>query len=137
VLDLDHPQSRYVFAAAHQLGLIQQFIKKMTYSSRRAELLASIEPAFVALRWLNDKHFGASAKTKASIEHLWQRLNEFAGEAVVAEGRNRCTSCGGELTVSEYPGLPTDRYCSPCYSRVAPALEAVESLEAGFGTVAI
>ncbi len=54
MLDLSHPKTPHVFAAARQLDLILEYLRKISYSDSQSRLfmIEVIRPRFVALRWL-------------------------------------------------------------------------------------
>ncbi len=72
MLDLSHPKTPQVFAAARQLDLILEYLRKISYSDSRSRLfmIEVIRPCFVALRWLNTNRFGQSPKIAANIDAL-------------------------------------------------------------------
>jgi hypothetical protein len=143
MLDLDHPQSAHVFAAARQEDLILDCCKVMTLSDAngRRRTLEIIRPAFAALRWLNRERFGNSEQIGAGIDQLEREAESLAALPVTGT-RDRwtatfrqCPACGSE------PNAPTQydprRYCSKCLDLVMAGLSRIRSLETGFGTDAI
>jgi hypothetical protein len=151
MLDLDHPLTPHVFAAARQLDLIGDYCKRITYadSKERLSLLEIIRPCFVALRWLNAQRFEGSPKIASGIDLLERQAEELArlvgGDVKWAGGElpAKCPVCGQPLTLhgiyEPWPGLkvPKERWCSPCLELVIPALMRIGSSEEGFGTHAI
>ena len=51
MLDLDHPQSAYVFAASNELDTIRSYFSSMSWSDSKSRLSAVeiVRPCFVAL----------------------------------------------------------------------------------------
>ncbi|MDY3555565.1 hypothetical protein R5W24_004708 [Gemmata sp. JC717] len=151
MLDLDHPQSRHVFAASQQLDLILDYLKRITYvgSKERLALLEIIRPCFAALRWLQAQRFAGESRIAAGIDELEQaaeqlaRLRDSRAEWLGGELPTDCPVCRQPLTTygvyEPRPGLkvPKERWCSPCLEVAMPALQRVQSSHEGFGTDAI
>lgn len=151
MLDLDHPQTPHVFAAARQLDLILDYCKRISYadSKERLFMLEIIRPCFAALRWLQTQRFADEPQIAASINELKRQVQALAqlgtGKAKQVGGDlpTKCPVCGERLTLygvyEPHPGLkvPRERWCDPCLDIIMPALMRVESSNAGFGTDAI
>ena len=143
MLDLHHPQTPHVFAAARQEDLILDYCKRITLSDAagRRFMLEVMRPAFVALRWLNQERFGNSPEITSGIDQLEHEVHVLVN--LPASGTRdrwsamfvRCPACGSEpRSPDEYDPV---RYCSECLNMVMPGLERVRSWETGFGTDAI
>jgi len=151
MLDLDHPLTPHVFAASRQLDLIQDYCNRISYadSKGRLDMLAIIRPCFVALRWLQARHFADRPHIAARIDELERKVERLAllggGKASWPGGElpSKCPVCGKALTLfgvyEPRPGLkvPKERWCSACLEVVMLAMERMRSSEAGFGTEAI
>lgn len=152
MLDLDHPQTPHVFAAFRQLGLIHDYLKRISYADRkeRLHLLEIIRPCFAALRWLQSHRFTNEPHIAAAIDELEVAAGQLAR---LADGRaeysademppSQCPVCRQPLTTyGEYepePGLkvPKERWCSPCLEVAMPAFQRLMDSHEGFGTDAI
>lgn len=145
MLDLDHPQTPHVFAAARQMDLILGCAQQMTAATgrHRNNLLEIARPCFAALRWLATNHFENSAAILDSIDDLQRALESLAALSTT-QGRtdsNTCPACGQHLAERAHhtsEGRPGKRqWCSGCLALVAPACQRLEASESGFGTWAI
>jgi hypothetical protein len=147
VLDLDHPMSQHIFAAARPEDAILMAARHMTAASRedRARLQAGCAPAFAELRRLSRDHFADCTAIPAAINGLEQALAQLAASGTVATGPRaefKCPDCGGDLYRCDQYGFPmkvkpTEIYCSPCLDVIMPFLEILRGCEHGFGTDAI
>ncbi len=106
MLDLNHPQTEHVFAAARLEDAVLEFAKRIVSAqpSERPELLASCQQSIDAMRRLNSERFGSSASIASAIDELHAALRSLAASA------------------------------SPHLSIVHPAFTRLES-DDGFGTV--
>jgi hypothetical protein len=142
MLNRNNPRSAHIIAASNQLGFILTFAKNMTLATgkQRSDLYLIVEPAFAALRWLNEHRFENSTKIANRISYLQMMLRQLAdmGHEVTLEpatGRKECPVCGSEVTLgSEYS---PQSYCSTCLHTVMPAYRELGSAKDGFGTVSI
>jgi hypothetical protein len=108
VLDLNHPKTPHVFAAARQLDLILGYLKKISYSDSRGRffMMEVIRPCFAALRWLNTNRFEQSPKIAANIDALEERaerLSQLGEGKLVQTGPEppaRCPVCDTPLTTT-------------------------------------
>lgn len=151
MLDLDHPSSAHVAAAANQMGFILTFAKNMTLSTGkcRADLYLIVEPAFAALRWLNENRFENAPRIAHRISNLQMLLKQLADmlhdeTLEPPDGHKVCPACGSQVTFAgRYQPhgvsftVPAERYCSRCLDTVMPAYWELESMKNGFGTEAI
>jgi len=152
MLDLDHPRSQHVFAAAVQLDLILDYLKRISFSvsKERLHLLEIIRPCFAALRWLQIQRFAGEPHIACAIDDLEHAAEKLArlgdGKAVWSSDDmppSKCPVCRKTLTTygvyEPRPGLkvPRERWCTNCTEVAMPALERVRSSHEGFGTDAI
>lgn len=144
MLDLDHPQTSHIFAAARQMDLILSCATRMSVAGgrQRTRLLDIARPAFAALRWLNSHQFQNSPVILDSINELERALERLAALATEPErGDLVCPVCGRaltETTVFTPEGRSgKDRRCSVCLDTLTPWLQRLQSSESGFGTWAI
>jgi hypothetical protein len=148
MLDLDHPMTKYVFAAARAEDTILRDAKRVTVSARRDRLRVrdGCAPAFAELRRLARDHFADRPAITPTIDALERALAELAELPGVPEdgppAEYTCPACGAALDRrGKYgfpaPDKPTDIYCSPCLDIIMPPLCELRSWEGGFGTDAI
>ena len=106
MLDLNHPQTEHIFAAARLEDSILECAKRIisAHPTERSELLALCDQSIDAMRTLNSERFGSSASIAAAIDELQVAMRSLAASA------------------------------SPHMSIVHPAFTRLESDE-GFGTV--
>jgi hypothetical protein len=145
MLNLDHPQSKHIFAASNLEDFILERAKLMTLvpSARRRELLGDCEPKLAAMRDPNKEHFENSKVISEAIDDLARRLNQLAnlGNGQVtsdhSNGEGNCSVCGTAIKNFVFvASLPREIYCGHCLDIVMPAIEKLRS-EDGFGTWAI
>lgn len=142
MLDLNHPQTPYTFAASTQLGIILEQCELMTLwdARRRQFCMANVRPALAALRWLAHEWFADSPRLPDALADLECRVEQLAGLLPHGSrewgGRaSECPVCGATATgPSEYNSIS---YCSPCMDLITPAKMRVESCEEGFRIEAI
>lgn len=108
MLDLSHPQSEYIFAAARLEDAVQKVAIKIIGAapSARAEMLVEAKELTASMRDLNAKHFRNSAVINSGVDSLEAALRELASAS------------------------------APQMSAVFAALQFLDSNE-GFGTVSI
>jgi hypothetical protein len=142
MLDLDHPQSKHIFAAARLEDAILECAKKMTLapSVRRREMLVECQQALGEMQALNSQHFESSPFIFDAIEELGRRLVQLAelcdGGIIedMSAGEGCCAACGTQLTsFVPVPSIPRSIYCSPCLEIIMPALSKLRSGD-GFRT---
>jgi hypothetical protein len=145
MLNLDHPQSKHVFAASNLEDFVLERAKLMTVvpSARRRELLGECEPKLAAMRTLNAEHFDNSKNISEGIDDLTRRLNQLAnlGNGQVtsdrSNGEGNCLVCGTAIkSFVAVASLPREIYCGHCLDIVMPAISKLRSFDA-FGTDAI
>jgi hypothetical protein len=148
VLDLDHPMTKYVFAAARAEDAVLIAARHMTAACRqeRARLLEGCGPAFAELRRLARDHFMDCSTIPPAIDELERAVSQLAALPGVPEdgpsAEYKCPACEAAMERrGKYgflaPNNPTDIYCSPCLQIIMPSLSALRSWEGGFGTDAI
>ena len=142
MLNLDHPQSKHIFAASGLEDAILERAKKMTLvpSVRRRELQVECQQMLSKMRALNSEHFKDSPFISDAIDELDRclvQLAELRGGSIVEDmtaGEGCCATCGAQLTnFVPVPSMPRSIYCSPCLQIIMPALTRLRSGE-GFGT---
>jgi len=140
MLDLDHPHSANIFAAARQLDLILDCCKQITLEEgpHRLFVLEIMRPAFAALRWLNEFRFDNSASLATDVDALESQATALAGFPSQSPGQRKygghatCPACGKPpRKADKYDPKP---YCPHCLNVVMPAYCSVSD---GFGTEAI
>ena len=106
MLDLNHPQTEHIFAAARLEDAVLECAKRIVaaQTSERPELLALCEQSINAMRTLNSERFGSSVSIASAVDELQAAMRSFATSA------------------------------SPHMSMVHPAFTRLES-DKGFGTV--
>lgn len=149
MLNLEHPRTPHVFAAYHQITLIHKFAYNISIGTGRGrrDFYHIIKPAFVALNWINSHHFDNRQEIADLISSLDQELLTLAEKThdeSYVENRRNCPVCAAAITeFGSYqpPGadftVPELRYCEPCLERFCNLLEALKSLNSGFGIEAI
>jgi hypothetical protein len=148
MLDLDHPMTQHVFAAARAEDSILIAARNMTVAGRqeRVRLRDGCAPAFAELRRLARDHFANCPAIPSAIDALERAVANLAALPGVPEqgspAKFRCPACGAGLERRGKYGFcaplnPTDVYCSPCLQIIMPPLSALRSWEGGFGTDAI
>jgi hypothetical protein len=148
VLDLNHPMTKHIFAAARAEDAVLIAAKHMTVAARqeRLRLRDGCAPAFVELRKLAHDHFADCSSIPPAIEELERAAARLATLPGVPDlgppAEYKCPACGADLDRrGKYgflsPNNPTDIYCSPCLQIIMPPLSALRSIEGGFGTEAI
>ena len=148
MLDLEHPMTKHIFAAAYAEGAILQDAKRITVSARRDRVRVrdACASSLTELRRLARDHFADRPGIPRAIDALEQSLADLAAlPGVPEEGLPAefiCPACGGQLDRrGKYgfpaPDNPTDIYCSPCLNIIMSPLCDLRSWEGGFGTDAI
>jgi hypothetical protein len=148
MLDLDHPMSEHVFAAARAESAIVIAARRMTVASRqeRLRLRDSCGSAFDELRRLARDHFSDRTAIPAEIDALERAVAGLAALPGVREEGPRaeeiCPACGDRLKGRGRFwswALPrtNDNYCRHCLQMIISPLQVLESCEDGFGTEAI
>ena len=139
MIDLNHPQSEYIFEAARYEDFVLSQARGMTIAPlmSRYALFKECEPVRVKMQKMNDEHFGAAVFITSVIEELRRCLTALAelGAAVdKKEAKGHCPACSAVLVDRVPPsGLPRQTYCESCLNIIMPALERLGSRH-GFGT---
>src|SRR5688572_18774950 len=149
MLDPDHPETPFCFAALHQISLIHKFANHITIATgnHRRGFYAIIEPAIIALQWLNRERFGNREQIRACLNELdrsIQQLADLQHDQRYVEERKICPACrraltevgtyiphGASFTVPEY------RYCEYCLKPTLNLIKKLNSGTHGFGLEAI
>jgi hypothetical protein len=145
MLDLDHPMTQYIFAAAGAEDAVLIAARQMTVSSsqERARLRDRCTAAFAELRRLARDHFADRPAIPSAIDALELAMVGLASLSGVPEhgppAQYECPACGTALERRGKNGFPapenpTDIYCSPCLQIIMPSLSVLRSWEGGFGT---
>lgn len=148
MLDLEHPMTKHIFAAARAEAAVLMAARHMTIAGRRerVRLRDGCTTAFAELRRLACNQFADRPAIPPAIDELERSLGELASLPDVPEdglpAEYKCPACGAALERrGKYgflaPDNPTDIYCSPCLEIIMPSLSALRSWEGGFGTDAI
>lgn len=147
MLDLDSPQAPHIIAAFKQLELIGFYSNSMTLcpASERRDMFQIIQPAFAALRWLNNSQFDGSDcidESIAQLERAIRELSELTTDDDVPSNSDRCPACNDPVTeIEEYRSMNLvflqRQYCGRCSEIVEPAFHRIGSAELGFGTEVI
>ena len=148
MLDLNHPRTPHVFAAARQLDLIYPAAKICTVASgnHRQHQLFIMQPVFAARRWLDSSHFDASTEINDAIANLESAFSSLDNRTLPESTKHatelsNCPVCESKITecgTYNPPGtkitVPAERYCESC---VAPIFELLDQCGTLFGTGAI
>jgi len=83
MLDLNHPQTEHVFAAARLEDAVFECAKRIVSAqpSERPGLLASCQQSIDAMRTLNSERFGRSASIASAIDELHRAMRSLAASA--------------------------------------------------------
>jgi hypothetical protein len=138
MLNRNHPQTKWIFAASRHDDAVLTLAKLMTLlpTIERQQLLGRIARHIERLHRLNREHFNASAFIERAISDLESACRSIAnlqsGESRL-DGRGTCPVCSSAIT-----DLPDhdDVYCARCLDIVSDARRRLDSSE-GFGTWAI
>ena len=139
MLDLKHPQTKWIFDASREDAAILSFAKLMTLlpTPQRQQILSRVARPIERLRRLNREHFGASSFIERAISDLEAGCHSIASLQSTEsrlDGRGTCPVCGSEINhIPEYHDMT---YCRQCLSALDDARQRLESSE-GFGTYAI
>ena len=80
MLDLNHPQTQHIFAAARLEDAVLECAKRIVSAqpSERLALLASCEQSIYAMRALNSERFGGSGSIASVIDELYAAMRSLA-----------------------------------------------------------
>jgi hypothetical protein len=139
MLDLKHPQTKWIFDASREADAIISFAKLMTLlpTPQRQQLLLHVAPPLDRLRRLNREHFGASSFIDRAISDLeagCQSIASLQSTQSHLDGRGTCSVCGS--AIKHLPEYHTMTYCGQCLRAIDDARGRLDSSE-GFGTWAI
>jgi len=106
MLDLNHPQSKHIFAAARLEDAVRLSVQRIIDAQplERPELLTLCELTIDAMRSLNAEGFGSSASIASAIDGLHVALRALAASAspgwdIVSSAFNKLESDEGFRTV--------------------------------------
>lgn len=148
MLNLDHPMSEHIFAAARAEGVILRAAREMTVATReeRGRLAKKCAWVLDELRRLSREHFADRPAIPPAIDALERSLSELATMPGVPEqgplADFTCPACGaairrrGRFWFSARKSR-SEIYCSKCLELIMPSLEILRSCEEGFGIDAI
>lgn len=148
MIDVDHPMSEHIFAAARAEDAILTAAKQMTVATRqqRTRLCEKCAWAFADLRRLSCTYFPGCPAIPPAIDALERSLSGLATMPGVPEQgplvEFTCPACGtairrhGRFWFSARKSR-SEIYCSKCLQIIMPSLEILSSCEEGFGTEAI
>jgi len=139
MLDLNHPQTHWIFMASRESDAILTFAKLMTLlpTPERQQLLSRVARPIERLRQLNYDHFEASPFIELAIFDLEEGLHSIASlqsSESRLDGSGSCPVCGSPI--SDLPDYDDMTYCGSCLNIIADPRERLASGE-GFGTFAI
>ena len=149
MLDLEHPMTKHIFAAARAEDTVFMAGRDMTVAGRRERirLRDGCTAAFAELRRLARDHFADRPAIPSAIDELERSLEELVSLPGVPEDGSpaeyKCPACGAALERrGKYgfpaPDNPTDIYCSRCLQIIMQSVSALRSWAGGgFGTDAI
>lgn len=145
MLDLNHPMTEHIFAAARAEDTILIAARHMTVATREERMTwrDNCASAFAELRRLSRDHFADSSAIPPAIDSLERSLTELAELPGIPEqgppAEFKCPFCGAILERRDIygrlaPENPTNIYCAPCLRIIMPSLLALRSREGGFCT---
>jgi hypothetical protein len=149
VINIEHPDAPYIFAASRQLDLIVDYMRRITVSDgqHRRFLLEVVRPCFEALRWIATERFGGDPEAVAALGELEQQAEKLAAlgsdkpERITGELPSDCIVCGRRFDhlgwykpFGWFRRRPTDHYCDSCMVLVRPAFDRART---AFGCYAI
>ena len=139
MLDVKHPQTKWIFDASREADAILSFAKLMTLlpTPQRQQLLLRVTRPIDQLRRLNREHFGASSFIDRAISDLeagCQSIASLQSTESHLDGRGTCPVCGA--AIKHLPEYHDTTYCGQCLRALDDARGRLDSAE-GFGTWAI
>jgi len=139
MLDFNHPQARWRFAASRENDAILTFTKLMTLlpSPLRQQLLPRISRHLERLRRINREHFAASEFIDHAISDLeigYKHIANLQSNESRLDGHGVCPVCGSEITdLADYSDMT---YCNTCLDHIQDPRQRLASFD-GFGFDAI
>jgi len=111
MLDLDNPQTQYIFAAAKMSDDLMIKAEQMTLLSReyRGILLEDCFEVLNAMRRLNREQFKASERNAKAVDAIEAALNQLAhlnDDSITedkTDGEGYCAACGSLITIQQPP----------------------------------
>lgn len=130
MLDLNHPQSKFIIAISHEDGMILSIAKRMTLISteKKREQLALARKHFENMRSIMRDGWKKSRNKERAIAKLETQLAQLAttestNDFLMNWQNKLCTVCHNEITNLE--GYPDMIYCRQCVKTIASGREAV------------
>lgn len=131
MLDLNHPQTPFIFAMAREDDAVLSLAKKMTLVStaEKAELFQKCQKHFSEMRKICSEGFKKSKKKSKTIDQLASEVKVLATTEstndFLESWRGACCSvCGSEITDLE--GYPDMIYCRTCLRVIDRGRAAVD-----------
>ncbi len=133
MLDLNHPQTKWIFRVSHEKDAIHELTQMMTLlpTDQRQQLLERVLIHIERIRELNRCFFGGKSDNEGAIvelEKACRKLASLPSQKSFLDGNAECSVCG---TMIEPPGAYNIVLCSPCWQG---SLYALESVGSHFGT---
>ncbi|WP_422928117.1 hypothetical protein [Singulisphaera sp. PoT] len=148
MVDLGDPGAQPMLAAARAMDAVLRCAREMSTASRadRHRLLERILPTFAELRRLSREHFASRARIPASIDALYDAINQLVEMPGLPDSgppaEHECPACHSPLLRKDRYGNPTTEkphiiYCGPCVGIVMPPLFSLTSIDEGFSIEAL
>ena len=131
MLDLNHPETKYIFAIAHQDDAILSIAKRMTLVDTETKqlLLPSAHGAISKMRQICIEGWKRRKDKMEALDLLHSQLSELAAipsvNDYVTEWRDKnCTACGSKITSLEsYKDMC---YCPTCLKVIEAGRRGVD-----------
>ena len=136
MLDLDHPQTNWIFEASGLEGAVLTRAKKMTLvpTCERKDLLDEVFIFCDDMKILNKKHFSNSNFINEAVDELYKACTDIANidaSKDMTDGTGNCEVCNTRIT--NLKGYSDMIYCDTCLTKTDVSRGKLESSE-GFGT---
>ena len=132
MLDLNHPQTPFIFAMAREDDAILSLAKKMTLvdTARKKELLETSLRHSAEMKKICDEGFKKTKKKHKAIELLESEITTLAlvestNDFLISWQGAECSVCKSEITNLE--GYPDMIYCRTCLGIIDKGRSAVDS----------
>jgi hypothetical protein len=131
MLDLNHPQAKYIFAVANEDGIVLSVVKRMTLVDTRTKLLLlpRAEEAIGKMRIISIEGWGEDKNKFDAINLLHRQITEFANICSTNDYATNwqgkiCTVCASEITnLANYKDM---LYCRKCLDFISGGRSAVD-----------
>ena len=131
MLDLNHPQTKFIFAMAGEVGIVVSVAKRMTLVDTAAKslLLPRAHEATKRMREICIEGWGNKKYKLKAIELLHLQITEFSAihstnNFVVDWLAKTCTVCESQITnLEEYDDM---LYCPKCLDYISGGRRAVD-----------